>query len=211
MRAGAAGGIEAIVKVINTHIKNPIVCESGCIALWIISDANTSLQKEVCEKGGLAAFLKALREHTNNADVSKMCCDAIETVLSSPEAHSKYCTPDVIKAVEECYEKHMDSEQIKQSLLSLKREEDPRVHDAVARGMCTKEAFPKCSKECQCDENVYCPKCCVQQKVFRCLTCDKDKSRLYCEVCWKRDHQGHKGEEFFCPVRCAAKQRSTFN
>ena len=47
------------------------------------------------------------------------------------------------------------------------------------------------------------PKCCVQLKVFRCLTCDKDKVRLYCEVCWKRDHQGHKGEELFCLVRCA--------
>ena len=125
-------------------------------------------------------------------------------VLSSPEIHSKYCTPEVVRAVEECYEKHKNSEQIKQILLSLKREEDPRVCDAIARGVCTKEAFPKCSEDCQCDENVYCSKCCVQQKAFRCLTCNKDKIWLYCEVCWKRDHKGHKGEEFFCPVRCAS-------
>ena len=131
------------------------------------------------------------------------CCGIIGTILSSPEIHSKYCTPEVIRNVEECHEKHKDSEKIKQSLLSIKREEDPRVCDAVARGACTKEAFPKCSEDCGPDENFYCPKCCVQQKVFRCLTCDKDKIMLYCEVCWKRDHQGHKGEEFFYPVRCA--------
>ena len=134
-----------------------------------------------------------------------MCCGAIGTLLSSPETHSKYCTPEVIRAVEECHEKHKDSEKIKQFLLSLKREEDPRVRDAAARGVCTKEAFPKCSEECKCDNNIYCPKCCVQQKAFRCLTCDEDKTRFYCEVCWKRDHKGHKGEEFFFPVRCATK------
>ena len=203
MKAGAAGGIKAVVKTVNTHINNPGVCENGCGMLWNMSYGSASLKKQVCKKGGLAVLLKVLREHSDNANISETCCGAIGTMLSSPETHIKYCTPEVIRAVEECYEKHGGSEEIKKFLLSLKREEDPRVCDAVARGVCTKEAFPKCSKECKCDEGYYCPKCCVQQKVFRCLTCDKSKIRLYCEVCWKRDHQGHKGEEFFCPVRCA--------
>ena len=34
MKAGTAGGIEAIVKAINTHINNSDVCENGCNALW---------------------------------------------------------------------------------------------------------------------------------------------------------------------------------
>ena len=130
------------------------------------------MQKEACEKGGLEVLLRVLKKYTDNVGVSETCCAAIGTVISSPETHSKYCTPEVIRAVEECYEKHKDSKQIKQFLLSLKREEDQRVHDAVARDVCTKEVFPKCSKDCGCDENAYCPKCCVQQKVFRCLTCD---------------------------------------
>ena len=33
MKAGAAGGIEAVVKAINTHIGNAGVCENGCGAL----------------------------------------------------------------------------------------------------------------------------------------------------------------------------------
>ena len=138
--------------------------------------------------------------------MSDVCCNAIGTVLSSQKTHIKYCTPEVIRAVEECYEKHKGSELIKQFLLGLKREEDPRVCDAVARGVCTKEVFPKCSEECQCDENVYCPKCCVLQKMFKCLTCENCKTETYCEVCWKRDHKEHKGEEFFCPTRCSTKK-----
>ena len=34
MKAGAAGGIEAVMKAINTHINNADVCENGCSALW---------------------------------------------------------------------------------------------------------------------------------------------------------------------------------
>ena len=37
MKAGAAGGVDAIVKAINTHINNAGVCENGCCALMSIS------------------------------------------------------------------------------------------------------------------------------------------------------------------------------
>ena len=33
MKAGAAGGIEAVVKAINKHIDNPGACKQGCGAL----------------------------------------------------------------------------------------------------------------------------------------------------------------------------------
>ena len=204
VRTVTARGIKAVVKAINTHIDSAGICYNGCGVLWNISEGNASLQKEVCEKEGLEILLRVLNERSNNKGVSGMLCAAIGTTLSSPETYAKYCTPEVIRVVEECCEKHKDSEKIKQFLLSLKREEDPRVCDAVARGVCTKEVFPKCSENCGCNRGCYhCPMCCVQQKAFRCLTCDKDGDWMYCEVCWKRDHQGHKGEEFFCPVRCA--------
>ena len=34
VKAGAAGGIETVVKAINTHINNAGVCYRGCGALW---------------------------------------------------------------------------------------------------------------------------------------------------------------------------------
>ena len=195
------------MNAISTHIDNVNVCRCGCTALWNTSEGNPSIQEEVCEKGGLPVLLEVLERYADNTKLPASCYGAIGVILSSQKTHSKYCTPEVLDAVRKCSEKHADSKDIKQSLLGLTREEDPRVKDAVSRGVCTKDMFPKCSDECGCEDNFYCPKCCVQQKAFRCLTCDKDeiKLRFYCETCIKRDHQGHECEEFFYPVRCGTK------
>ena len=40
MKAGAAGGIEAVVKAINTHIDNAGVCENGFGALISMTEFN---------------------------------------------------------------------------------------------------------------------------------------------------------------------------
>ena len=40
VKAGAAGGIETVVKAINTHIKSSEMCEIGCAALWNITANN---------------------------------------------------------------------------------------------------------------------------------------------------------------------------
>ena len=43
MKAGAAGGIEVVVKAINTHINNSDVCKQGCGALWNMSFCSKTL------------------------------------------------------------------------------------------------------------------------------------------------------------------------
>ena len=40
MKAGTEGGIEAVVKAINTHVDNADVCENGCGALWSMTKDN---------------------------------------------------------------------------------------------------------------------------------------------------------------------------
>ena len=40
MKAGAAGGIDAVVNAINTHINNADVCKHGCGALGIMTVNN---------------------------------------------------------------------------------------------------------------------------------------------------------------------------
>ena len=40
MKAGTAGGVEAVVKAINTHIENADLCESGCWALLNMATNN---------------------------------------------------------------------------------------------------------------------------------------------------------------------------
>ena len=61
VKAGTAGGIEAVVKAINTHIGNANVYYAGCYALWKISEGIASFQKEACEKGGLTVFFESFK------------------------------------------------------------------------------------------------------------------------------------------------------
>ena len=144
-----------------------------------------------------------MRNH--NPDYRVLCCEAIEVVLSSEKVHKKFCTYERLKWIREFGEGQRRNKDIGRLLLSLTRKEDPRVRDAAVRGVCTKEAFPKCEDDCECDKGLYCSKCCVQQKVFRCLTCDKVKIKFYCETCWRKDHKGHECEEFFFSARCDSK------
>ena len=48
MKAGTAGGIEAVVKAINTHINNAGVCYRGCGALnsMTVNCKNTTTIKQ---------------------------------------------------------------------------------------------------------------------------------------------------------------------
>ena len=40
VRAGLAGGVEAIIKTINAHINKIDVCKAGCGALFAVIDEN---------------------------------------------------------------------------------------------------------------------------------------------------------------------------
>ena len=153
-----------------------------------------------------------------------MCICAIGIILSSKETHSTYCTEEALGRVKECHDKHSTDDIIRQFYLGLLREkgtkdskslegpevpkvrekaryEDTKVREAVSKGECTKKYYPKCRPDCECNDNVYCPKCCVQQKVYRCKTCDGNcwgsALKLYCETCWNNDHKDHEVEEFF--------------
>ena len=44
MKAGAAGGIEAVVKVVNTHVKDAGACFQGCAALSSMTANNGKIQ-----------------------------------------------------------------------------------------------------------------------------------------------------------------------
>ena len=57
MKAGATGGIDAVVKTINTHINNAGVCCAGCVALWnmTINNGKNTTNKTTtnkCNKNG---------------------------------------------------------------------------------------------------------------------------------------------------------------
>lgn len=196
-----------LLNAMNINVENAFVCEFVCFIVQNILEANFTAQKHAYEEGYVDILLRILKIHGNQKCVCELSCRVLAIIFSSEDLHSEFCTKDVLNAVQECSINHVYSEKIYQLFLSFTRKEELRVKDAVARGVCTGDVFPKCV-DCKLDENGYCPRCCVQQKTFRCFTCDKEKIKVYCETCWKRDHQGHKGEEFFYPTRCATKQQT---
>lgn len=193
---------ESIKAIVQAHPENEEVCHSVSSAIWSIVEGSTEIQNIACSNNIPSLLLDILKIPDADEKTAGSVVGALGSLFSSSETLSKYCNSDVFGVVEECCKKYSESDELKMHLLGLKREEDPKVRDAISRGVCTKDAFPKCSDDCMCDENFFCEKCFVQQKVFRCLECDKDVLNLYCEVCWNKAHKGHKCEEFFYPNRC---------
>lgn len=193
---GKMNAASAILQVIDKHTSDEYLCHDGCMALWKGTEGNSAIHKKICEEGGLKVLLKVLTNHSGNKTILETCCFAIGVILSSREIYNEFKTNniddynEVLGAIEGCYERNKSNNQIKQAYFGLKREEDPRVVEAVKRGECTKK-------------RVFDP----PQKGYRCYTCEKYErgTKFYCETCWKKDHQGHECEEFFYPVRCQTK------
>ena len=93
VKAGAAGGIEAAVKAINTHINNADVCQFGCHALWNMTNNGKNTDKAPINEnemkwtaenqvkagaaGGIEAVVKAINTHISNAGVCDAGCGAL--------------------------------------------------------------------------------------------------------------------------------------
>lgn len=194
--------IEALKEIGNKFTKDNNILRGVSSSIWGVVEGSSKVQMLACENGVISFLLNILRTSDDDKSLTGSIVGSLGVLLSSPESFKKYCTAEIISEVEKTLGKFSDSEKIKMFLSSIKRIEDDRVSGAISRGVCTKSAFPKCSDGNLCDENYYCDKCCVQQKVFRCLDCDKNVFNFYCETCWSKAHKGHRYEEFFYPVRC---------
>ena len=94
VKAGTAGGIEAVVKAINTHINNADVCEQGCGALWnmTVNGKNTDKIQQAhqikwtdenrVKAGGIEAVVKAISTHIDNVNVCKAGCGALWNITA---------------------------------------------------------------------------------------------------------------------------------
>ena len=102
MKVGVAGGIEAVVKAISTHVTNAGVREKGCGALKDMSANNSistdkSKQKQTnkCKmkrtvenrvKAGVAgeveAVVKVINTHMNNICMCKQGCRVLGVITS---------------------------------------------------------------------------------------------------------------------------------
>ena len=171
----------------------------------MITKTNVANQRQACESGCIEVLLKMLTENSNKDGLIKKCYMVLGCVLSNQEVYAEYCTPQVIETVKKAVSRRNDCKDAEMFLKSLERKEDERVKECVAKGVCMKTAFPRCARNCRSDEGFLCPDCCVQQKCYKCLDCEKDKAKFYCEVCWNKYHKDHNCAEFFYPVRCTSE------
>ena len=94
MKAVEAGGIEVVVKAINTHINNAGVCYQGCDTLRNMTEINGKSTDKIKqankqikwtaenrvkagEAGVIETVVKVISTHINNAGMCKQGCRAL--------------------------------------------------------------------------------------------------------------------------------------
>ena len=195
---GKPDTIDAILKVLKDHYTDKSVLIMGCIALYNMSEANSAVQRLICEKGGVKTLCDIIKRNKENEEVLGECLSTLGVLISSKELHERYFGELSVDL------KEYSNKEIRLPFFGISREMHSMIQDAIRENVCTNTKIKKC-EACKFDENIYCAKCCVQQEAFRCHTCDKTEIKLYCKVCREQNHQGHDCEDFFYPVRCATK------
>ena len=87
-RIAAAGGIEAVVRVMGEHQANAAVMQQACWALAYLAglDANHA---RIAAAGGIEAMVRGMGEHQANAAVMQDACWALGNIGWSDEALQK--------------------------------------------------------------------------------------------------------------------------
>ena len=102
VKIGAVGEIEAVVKVINTHVGNADVCYHGCgghsetcpIMAKALAEHNKQYKwiAENKAKAGIAgsieAVVKAINTHIDSADVCEYGCGALRNMAVNGKSTS---------------------------------------------------------------------------------------------------------------------------
>jgi hypothetical protein len=104
-RAGAAGGVEALVKVLRTHATDAKVQASGCMALTNTCYKNFQNVHRAVEAGGVEAVVEALKTHAASAAVqqhgfralSQLCATDVQNVRRAVEAGGVEAVVEALK------------------------------------------------------------------------------------------------------------------
>ena len=167
----------------------------------------------IIAQGGIETILATMKKNAEDVILQESCCLALSFILAQDSKKERFCSQLVMDYVSACAERFPESEYIKQSLMALRREDDPCAADAVKKGVCTAGVAPR---RCPLEESgcpfaaghYYCPGCCVPQKMFFCATCAKEggRSQLFCETCWKHHTKNHEGVKMFVSSRCHCEE-----
>ena len=227
-RAIRPGEVEPIVTRMRNSEEDMETQNFGCEALGYTALFTPRFAMSVAAQGGVDTILAAMKKKKSKSgdsdgdDKSDLIlqesgCLALSFVLGQDDMKERFCSQFVLDTVADCAKRFPESTYISQSIMALKREEDPRVTEAVQKGMCTSamKGLKKCPyvDEGRCPfaaGHYYCPGCCAPQKMFFCSTCAKEeggnRTQLFCKTCWKHHTKNHEGVEMFVPARCHCEE-----
>ena len=80
MRIASAGGIEAVVKAMQTHAQSADVQQEGCRALRNSSFNHAENKARIADAGGIEAVVAAMQTHMQSAEVQRKGCRALRNL-----------------------------------------------------------------------------------------------------------------------------------
>lgn len=190
--------------ILNGHSNDITVCNTGCNVLRSILEGDAIAQKRFYKLDGIKILFGVFKNHENKLIVAGPCFSAIGVACSSGGMGVVY---KIHGLPEKIVEKLSANQYFSKYIFTIFRSENSLVRKAIKKKLCTNDLIPKCNDKCAYDEGRYCCKCCVQQRVFRCHTCETKEIKFYCETCWANSHMDHKYVEFFFPTRCSGMKK----
>lgn len=159
---------------------------------------------KMCSLGLIDLLTEAIDTNRHSMNICRSCARAIEFLLACDDIHDKWINFHVKSVVEAALGRHPDCLGLKNAMYSLMRKKHPLVEEALREGVCTR-AKVFCKMPCPSNtKNYYCPKCCVPQYTYHCLTCYEKYSQCVrlCEVCYKAHPKDHVFMKVFMSRRC---------
>jgi len=104
------GGIEAVVRAMQTNPHSVEVQEKGCGALWSLASSHAENQTRIASAGGIEAVVRATQMDDQSAPVQEKGCGALSNLVSSrTEYKNRIASAGGIMAILKAMQTHENS------------------------------------------------------------------------------------------------------
>ena len=100
------GGIEIIIRSMDTHINHIGVQEQGCAALWCLAAQSDENKEEIQAEGGITSILSAIKIHINEENLIVWACGALYSIAFNDSSKVLVGSSGGIEAIVQAMEIH---------------------------------------------------------------------------------------------------------
>lgn len=198
------GGLELAVEMFRRYKDDSSYIAYAPNGLGNLSGDLKENKITLCRLGLIDLLMEAIVA-SNDMNVCRSCSRAIEFMLACDETYDKWMSFKIKSTIENAFRRYPTCLSLENSLNAINRQVHPLVKEAIEEGVCTRKKVC-CKDPCPSSKhNYYCPKCCVPQYTYHCLTCYERFSRCVrlCETCYKTHPKDHVFMKVFMSRRCA--------